>query len=95
MMESGEKLVDLLQQHQDAVLLCAMAGMIVVVGAILCRRLGDPSGDDPKVMLRHIRWEIRSARDEFSKYPATRQIQEIVDGLGDCETTIDQVMTKL
>lgn len=88
-------LIELAGKHQDAVFLTAFAGLCVVVLAIIFRRLGQPCSDDPKVMLQHIRWELRAARDEFSKYPATREIQEIVEGLGSCEATIDRVVARL
>lgn len=81
--------------EQQAILLAGGAALFVVVAAFLFRKLGDYRATQPKVILKRIRWEIRMARDEFSQYPATREIHAIVDGLQSCEETIDRVVAKL
>lgn len=91
----AESVLDLVAQNKPAVLLTLGAGAFVVIFAFVFRRLAEHRATQPKVILKRIRWEIRTARDEFSQYPATREIQEIVDGLGSCEETIDRVVAKL
>lgn len=90
-----QDVLDLLKQQQGAVMLTLGAGAFVVLFAFVFRKLGDYRAAQPKVILKRIRWELRSARDEFSQYPATREIQEIVDGLNSAEATIDRVVAKL
>jgi len=81
--------------QQQAIILTGGAAGFVLLCAFLFRKLGQVRAASPKVVLRRIRMEIRLARDEFSQYPATRQIHEIVDGLASCEETIDRVVAKL
>jgi hypothetical protein len=91
----NDNFLDLLAQQKPAVFLSLGAAAFVLIFAFLFRRLGDYRAEQPKVILRRISWQLRSARDEFSQYPATREIHEIVDGLDSCERTINKVVARL